>query len=158
MLFGARTRRSRGCSGLHRVEVVPGVTARSRRGASTASRSQQRGVSRSVVLRHAAGRRWRASVGLGKSVAAAIPRCCTWRERCSRREGSAVRAGLPRHPGRDRRERQPAAIGLYRGTLGLPQLAARIRGGPALLLVGQLFAALQARARDLAPRSANQSA
>ena len=49
---------------------------------------------------------------------------------------------------------------LYAGTLAdLPALAAGLRGGPALLLVGELFAALQAiAARDLAPLSASQSA
>jgi siroheme synthase len=49
---------------------------------------------------------------------------------------------------------------LHAGTLAdLPLLAARLRSGPALLLVGELFAALQAAANlDLAPRTASQSA
>jgi len=70
-------------------------------------------------------------------------------------------AGLPaRTPVAVAESVSSAQSALHAGTLAdLPDLAARLRGGPALLLVGELFVALQAiAARDLARRSASQSA
>ena len=142
------------------VEVVPGVTAALAAGAELGVSLTQRGVSRSVVVvtpRVAEGAR---PSGWEKAVAAADTAVLYMAASDAQGVKEALlRAGL--------RADTPVAIAenvslpssaLFAGTLDeLPQLAARLSGGPALMLVGQLFAALQA-ARDLAPRSANQSA
>ena len=142
------------------VEVVPGVTAALAAGAELGVSLTQRGVSRSVVFvtpRVAEGAR---PSGWEKAVAAADTAVLYMAASDAQGVKEALlRAGL--------RADTPVAIAenvslpssaLFAGTLDeLPQLAARLSGGPALMLVGQLFAALQA-ARDLAPRSANQSA
>ena len=142
------------------VEVVPGVTAALAAGAELGVSLTQRGVSRSVVFvtpRVAEGAH---PSGWEKAVAAADTAVLYMAASDAQGVKEALlRAGL--------RADTPVAIAenvslpssaLFAGTLDeLPQLAARLSGGPALMLVGQLFAALQA-ARDLAPRSANQSA
>jgi len=145
-----------------RVEVVPGVTAALAAAAEHGVSLTQRGISRTVVFatpRVADGAR---PSGWEKAVAAADTAVLYM----AASDAAGVKevllaAGLP--------ARTPVAIAesvsspqsaLYAGTLAdLPELAAGLRGGPALLLVGELFAALQAiAARDLAPRSASQSA
>src|SRR6185503_742943 len=139
-----------------RVEVVPGVTAALAAAAEHGISLTQRGTSRTVVFatpRVADGAR---PSGWEKAVAAADTAVLYM----AANDAAGVKevllaAGLP--------ARTPVAIAesvsspqsaLYAGTLAdLPELAAGLRGGPALLLVGELFAALQAiAARDLAPR------
>lgn len=145
-----------------RVEVVPGVTAALAAAAEHRVSLTQRGVSRSVVFvtpRVAEGARpsgWEQAVAaadtavlyMAASDAAAV-------------QQALLEVGLRRDT--------PLAIAesvsspqsaLHAGTLAdLPEMAKELKGGPALLLVGELFAALQAVAgRGLAPRIASQSA
>ena len=142
------------------VEVVPGVTAALAAGAELGVSLTRRGVSRSVVFVTPRVAEGASPSGWEKAVAAADTAVLYMAASDAQGVKEALlRAGL--------RADTPVAIAenvslpssaLFAGTLDeLPQLAARLSGGPALMLVGQLFAALQA-ARDLAPRSANQSA
>lgn len=144
------------------VNVVPGITAALAAAAEHRVSLTRRGVSRSVVFvtpRVADGARpsgWERAVAAADT--AVLYMAAT--DALGVRE-ALLRAGL--------RADTPVAIAesvsspesaLHAGTLAdLPQLAARLGGGPALMLVGELFAALQAVAgRDLAPRTASQSA
>jgi len=142
------------------VEVVPGVTAALAAGAELGVSLTRRGMSRSVVFvtpRVAEGAR---PSGWEKAVVAADTAVLYMAASDAQGVKEALlRAGL--------RADTPVAIAenvslpssaLFAGALDqLPQLAARLSGGPALMLIGELFAALQA-ARDLAPSSASQSA
>jgi len=145
-----------------RCEVVPGITAALAASAELGVSLTRRGVSRSVVFvtpRVADGAR---PSGWEKAVAAADTAVLYMAATdASLVKEVLIKAGL--------RADTPVAIAesvsspesaLHAGTLAeLPQLAARLGGGPALMLVGELFAALQAVAgRDLAPRTASQSA
>ena len=142
------------------VEVVPGVTAALAAGAELGVSLTRRGVSRSVVFVTPRVAEGACSSGWEEAVAAADTAVLYMAASDAQGVKEALlRAGL--------RAETPVAIAenvslpssaLFAGSLDeLPLLAARLSGGPALMLVGQLFAALQA-ARDLAPRSANQSA
>jgi uroporphyrin-III C-methyltransferase len=144
------------------VEVVPGVTAALAAAAEHGVSLTQRGVSRSVVFvtpRVAEGAR---PSGWEKAVAAADTAVLYM----AANDASLVREVLIKE---GMRADTPVAIAesvsspqsaLHAGTLAdLPELAKGLKGGPALLLVGELFAALQAHAgRDLTPRTASQIA
>ena len=145
-----------------RVEVVPGVTAALAAAAEHGVSLTQRGVSRSVVFvtpRVAEGAR---PSGWEKAVAAADTAVLYM---AASDAPGVMQALLDAGLGPD----TPVAIAesvslpssaLHAGTLAdLPELASALKGGPALLLVGELFAALQAVAgRRLAPRTASHSA
>jgi uroporphyrin-III C-methyltransferase len=145
-----------------RVEVVPGVTAALAAAAEHRVSLTQRGVSRTVVFatpRVAEGAR---PSGWAKAVAAADTAVLYMAANdASLVKEALLKAGM--------RADTPVAIAesvsspqsaLHAGTLAdLPELAKALKGGPALLLIGELFAALQALAeRDLAPRTASQIA
>jgi uroporphyrin-III C-methyltransferase len=141
------------------VEVVPGVTAALAASAELGVSLTARGVSRSVVFvtpRVAQGAR---PSGWEQAVAAADTAVLYMAASDAPGVKEALlRAGL--------RANTPVAIvenaslpsaSLFAGALDdLPLLAARLSGGPALMLVGELFAALQAL--DRAPLNASQSA
>jgi uroporphyrin-III C-methyltransferase len=144
------------------VEIIPGVTAALAAAAEHRVSLTQRGVSRSVVFatpRVADGAR---PSGWEKAVAAADTAVLYMAATdASLVRNLLVKAGV--------RADTPVAIAesvstpqsaLHAGTLGdLPLLAARLGSGPALLLIGDVFAALQAAANlDLAPRTASQTA
>ena len=144
------------------VEIIPGVTAALAAAAEHRVSLTQRGLSRSVVFvtpRVAEGAR---PSGWEKAVAAADTAVLYMASTDAIRVQEALlRAGL--------RPQTPVAIAesvslpsskLHAGTLAeLPELAAGLTGGPALLLIGDVFAALQAASNlGLAPRTASQSA
>lgn len=143
------------------VEVVPGVTAALGAAAALGVSLTRRGVARSVVF--ATPR-----VGEGERAsgwARAAANADTAALYMASHEAAAVRdallaAGLP--------AQTPALLAAdvslpgerwFAGTLGaLPELAARVAGAPALLLLGEVFAEAQAVAADLRmPRAASQS-
>ena len=144
------------------VEVVPGVTAALAAAAEHRVSLTQRGVSRSVVFvtpRVAEGAR---PSGWERAVAAADTAVLYM---AASDAAGVTRALLDAGLSAD----TPVAIAesvsspesaLHAGTLArLPELAQGLKGGPALLMVGELFAALQAIAgRNLEPRTASQSA
>lgn len=145
-----------------KVEIVPGITAALAAAAEHRVSLTQRGVSRSVVFvtpRVAKGAR---PSGWKKAVAAADTAVLYMATTdASSVKELLIKAGM--------RADTPVAIAesvgspqsaLHAGTLAeLPELAAALKGGPALLLIGELFAELQAAAeRGLAPRTASQSA
>lgn len=141
-----------------RVEVVPGVTAALAASAELGISLTRRGVSRSVVFatpRVAEGARPSGWVRAVASADTAVLYMAAGDAELVRAE--LLRAGM--------KPQTPAAVvenasldgSLHAGTLAeLPQLAGRCSGGPALLLVGEVFEALQALER--APRIASQSA
>jgi uroporphyrin-III C-methyltransferase len=144
------------------VKVIPGITAALAASAELGVSLTQRLVSRSVVFatpRLASGSE---PSGWEKAVAAADTAVLYMAAGDAQGvKDSLIRAGL--------RLDTPVALAenvslstssLHAGTLAeLPQLAARSGGGPALVLIGNVFAALQAAAsRDLTPRTASQSA
>ena len=145
-----------------KVEIVPGITAALAAAAEHRVSLTQRGVARSVVFatpRVADGAR---PSGWEKAVAAADTAVLYM----AANDASSVKAVLIKA---GMRADTPVAIAesvsspqsaLHAGTLAeLPLLAARLGNGPALMLIGELFAALQAAAgRDLAPRAASQIA
>jgi uroporphyrin-III C-methyltransferase len=145
-----------------RVEVVPGVTAALAAAAEHGLSLTQRGVSRTVVFatpRIAEGAgpsRWEAAVAAADTAVLymAASDALGVKEALL---GAGMRADTPVAIAESVSSPQSA---LHAGTLAdLPQLAAGLKGGPALVLVGELFAALQAAvARDLGPRTASQSA
>lgn len=145
-----------------KVEIVPGITAALAAAAEHRVSLTQRGVSRSVVFatpRVAEGAR---PSGWEKAVAAADTAVLYMAANdASLVKEVLIKAGM--------RADTPVAIAesvsspqsaLHAGTLAdLPALAKGLKGGPALLLLGELFAALQAHAeRGLAPRTASQIA
>jgi uroporphyrin-III C-methyltransferase len=145
-----------------KVEIVPGITAALAAAAEHGVSLTQRGVSRSVVFatpRVAEGAR---PSGWAKSVAAADTAVLYMAANdASLVKQALIKAGM--------RAGTPVAIAesvsspqsaLHAGTLAdLPELAKGLKGGPALLLVGELFAALQAHAeRGLVRRTASQIA
>jgi uroporphyrin-III C-methyltransferase len=145
-----------------KVEIVPGITAALAAAAEHRVSLTQRGVSRSVVFatpRVADGAR---PSGWEKAVAAADTAVLYMAANdASSVKEVLIKAGM--------RADTPVAIAesvsspqsaLHAGTLAeLPLLAARLGNGPALMLIGELFAALQAAdGRDLAPRAASQIA
>ncbi|MGH8519754.1 MAG: SAM-dependent methyltransferase [Panacagrimonas sp.] len=145
-----------------RVEIVPGVTAALAASAELGVSLTQRLVARSVVFVTPRTAADAPPSGWEKAVAAADTAVLYM----AGGEAQAVRDALLRV---GMRPDTPAAIAenvsldsavVHAGTLAeLSSLAARLGGGPTLLLIGDVFAALQAGAtRDLAPRSASQSA
>ncbi len=145
-----------------KVEIVPGITAALAAAAEHRVSLTQRGVSRSVVFATPRVAEGALPSGWAKSVAAADTAVLYMaaNDAPSVKE-VLIKAGM--------RADTPVAIAesvsspqsaLHAGTLAdLPELAKEWKGGPALLLVGELFAALQAVAgRDLAPRIASQIA
>ena len=145
-----------------KVEIIPGVTAALAAAAEHGVSLTQRGVSRSVVFvtpRVAEGAR---PSGWEKAVAAADTAVLYMAATdASSVKELLMKAGL--------RADTPVAIAesvsspqsaVHAGTLAdLPEMAKGLKGGPALLLIGDVFAALQAAANlDLAPRTASQTA
>ena len=142
------------------VQVVPGVTAALAASADLGVSLTQRGVSRSVVFatpRAAEGARpsnWAAAVAAADTavlyMAAGEARSVL---------DALLAAGVP--PGKPVAIVENASVGygLTAGTLAeLPALAVRGAGGPAVVMIGEVYAALQAAAsRDLLPRLARQS-
>ena len=145
-----------------KVEIVPGITAALAASAELGVSLTQRLVARSVVFatpRTAAGA---APSGWEKAVAAADTAVLYM----AAGEAEAVRAALI---GAGMRAETPVAFAenvsldasdVRAGTLAqLPQLAENLGHGPVLVLIGKVFAELQAAARrDVLPRSASQSA
>jgi uroporphyrin-III C-methyltransferase len=143
------------------VEIVPGVTAALAASADLGVSLTQRGVARSVVFatpRAAEGARasnWAAAVAAADTavlyMAAGDARSVL---------DALLEAGLS--PGKPVAIVENASVGyaLATGTLAeLPALAARGAGGPAVVMIGDAYAALQAAAsRDRIPRLASQSA
>ena len=143
------------------VQVVPGVTAALAASADLGISLSQRGVARSVVFatpREAEGARpsnWAAAVAAADTavlyMAAGEARSVL---------DALLAAGLP--PGKPVAIVENASVGyaLAAGTLAdLPALAARSAGGPAVVMIGDVYAALQAAAsRDRLPRLTSQSA
>jgi uroporphyrin-III C-methyltransferase len=139
------------------VEVVPGVTAALAAAAEHRVSLSQRGVSRSVVFatpRVAEGAR---PSGWAKSVAAADTAVLYMAANdASSVKEALIKAGMRAHT--------PVAIAesvssplsaLHAGTLAdLPELAKGLKGGPALMLVGELFAALQRQPERIAEQRA----
>jgi len=139
------------------VEVVPGVTAALAAAAEHRVSLSQRGVSRSVVFatpRVAEGAR---PSGWAKSVAAADTAVLYMAANdASSVKEALIKAGMRAHT--------PVAIAesvsspqcaLHAGTLAdLPELAKALKGGPALMLVGELFAALQRQPERIAEQRA----
>jgi uroporphyrin-III C-methyltransferase len=145
-----------------RVEIVPGVTAALAASAELGISLTQRLVARSVVFVTPRTAADAPPSGWEKAVAAADTAVLYM----AAGEAQAVRDALLRV---GLRPDTPVAIaenvsldsaGVHAGALaGLPALAQRAGSGPALVLIGNVFSALQAAAtRDLAPRSASQSA
>ena len=144
------------------VEVVPGVTAALAAAAEHRVSLTRRGLSRSVVFvtpRVAEGAR---PSGWEKAVAAADTAVLYM----AATDASSVKELLIKT---GMRSDTPVAIAesvstpqsaVHAGTLAdLPKMAKGLKGGPALLLIGDVFAALQAAANlGLAPRTASQSA
>lgn len=144
------------------VQIVPGVTAALAAAAEHGVSLTQRGVSRSVVFvtpRVAEGAR---PSGWEKAVAAADTAVLYMAATdASFVKEILIKAGMrPDTPVAIAENVSLAQSALHAGTLAeLPELAAGLKGGPALLLIGELFAALQALAeRGLAPRTASHSA
>jgi uroporphyrin-III C-methyltransferase len=144
------------------VEVVPGITAALAASAELGVSLTQRLVSRSVVFatpRTASGAQ---PSGWEKAVAAADTAVLYMAAGDAQGVKDALlRAGV--------RADMPVAVAenvslnesmMQAGVLAdLPQLAASTSGGPAVVLIGNVFAALQAAAsRDLTARTASQSA
>jgi len=143
------------------VQAVPGVTAALAASADLGVSLTQRGVARSVVFatpREAVGARasnWAAAVAAADTavlyMAAGEARSVL---------DALVAAGLS--PGKPVAIVENASVGyaLAAGTLAeLPALAARGAGGPAVVMIGDVYAALQtAASRDLIPWLASQSA
>jgi uroporphyrin-III C-methyltransferase len=129
------------------VEVVPGVTAALAAAAEARVSLTRRGMSRSVVFattraaKDAAPSRWAEAVAAADTAVLYM----------ASRDGEVVKSALLAL-GKDRRT--PAAIvenaslpgkRIYRGTLAdLSALAARCSGGPAVLLIGEVFAEMAA--------------
>jgi uroporphyrin-III C-methyltransferase len=147
------------------VRVVPGVTAALAASADLGVSLTQRGVSRSVVFatpRAAASERpsnWAAAVAAADTavlyMAAGEARFVL---------NALLSAGLG--PDKPVAIVENASVGyaLAAGSLTeLPALSARCAGGPAVVMIGEVFAALQAAVRaapgrDLIPRLASQRA
>lgn len=145
-----------------KVEIIPGITAALAASAELGVSLTQRLVSRSVVFATPRIAKGAEPSGWEKAVAAADTAVLYMAAGDAESVKEAlIRAGL----GLD----TPVAVAenltldgstVHAGTLAeLPQLAARSHGGPAVVLIGEVFAALQAAAsRDLTPRTASQSA
>jgi uroporphyrin-III C-methyltransferase len=145
-----------------KVEIVPGVTAALAAAAEHRVSLTQRGVSRTVVFATPRVADAARPSGWEKAVAAADTAVLYMAaNEASFVKDALIKAGM--------RADTPVAIAesvsspqsaLHAGTLAdLPELAKELKSGPALLLVGEPFAALQALAqRDLAPRTASQIA
>ena len=140
-----------------KVEIVPGITAALAAAAEHGVSLTQRGVSRSVVFatpRVAEGAR---PSGWAKSVAAADTAVLYM----AANDASLVKEVLIKE---GMRADTPVAIAesvsspqsaLHAGTLAdLPELAKGLKGGPALMLVGELFAALQRQPERIAEQRA----
>jgi uroporphyrin-III C-methyltransferase len=155
-----------------KVEIVPGITAALAASAELGVSLTQRLVSRSVVFATPRTANGAAPSGWEKAVAAADTAVLYM----AAGEAQAVKDALI---GAGMRPGAPVAVAenvsldgstVHAGTLAeLPQLAARSSGGPALVLIGNVFAALgvsavvprqnqAAASRDLMPRTASQSA
>ena len=144
------------------VEIVPGVTAALAASAQLGISLTQRGVSRSVVFatpRAAAGER---ASGWASAVAAADTAVLYMAAGDAQAVLTALReAGIsPEKPVAIVENASLSRASMHAGLLAdLPALAARCSGGPALVMIGDVYAALQAAAgRDLMPRLASQSA
>ena len=144
------------------VAVVPGVTAALAAAAEHRISLTRRLVSRSVVFATPRVAGGALPSGWEKAVAAADTAVLYMAGSDALGVKDALlRAGLrPDTPVAVAESVSLPASSLHAGTLArLPQLAAGLNGGPALILVGELFAALQAAAdRDLVPRTVSQSA
>lgn len=140
-----------------KVEIVPGITAALAAAAEHQVSLTQRGVSRSVVFatpRVAEGAR---PSGWEKAVAAADTAVLYM----AATDASAVKEALMQA---GMRAGTPVAIAesvsspqsaLHAGRLtDLPELAKGLKGGPALLLLGDLFAALQRQPERIAEQRA----
>ena len=145
------------------VEIIPGITAALAAAAEHRVSLTQRGLSRTVVFATPRVADGALPSNWEKAVAAADTAVLYMAANdASLVKEALIKAGM--------RADTPVAIAesvsspqsaLHAGTLAdLPDLAKRLKGGPALLLVGELFAALQAHAERgrLAPRTASQSA
>ena len=158
MLFG-RAHEEIGFLKAHsvKVEIVPGITAALAAAAEHGVSLTQRGVSRSVVFatpRVAEGAR---PSGWANAVAAADTAVLYMAANdASLVKEALIKAGM--------RAGTPVAIAesvsspqsaLHTGTLAdLAELAEELKGGPALLLVGDLFAALQRQPERIAEQRA----
>lgn len=145
-----------------KVEIVPGITAALAASAELGISLTQRLVSRSVVFATPRTAHGVEPSGWERAVAAADTAVLYMAAGDAQNvKDELIRAGVP--------SQTPVAVAenvslgrssVVAGTLvELPRLAARSSGGPAVVLIGDVFAALQAAAsRDLIPRSASQSA
>jgi siroheme synthase len=145
-----------------RVEIVPGVTAALAASAALGVSLTQRLVARSVVFVTPRTARDAPPSGWEKAVAAADTAVLYMAAGKARDVRDALlRAGMrPDTPVAIAENVSLNSAGVYAGALAaLPDLARRAGAGPALLLIGQVFATAQAAAtRDRAPRTASQSA
>ncbi|HYG54881.1 MAG TPA: uroporphyrinogen-III C-methyltransferase [Burkholderiales bacterium] len=146
-----------------RVEIVPGITAALAAGAELGISLTQRGIARSVVFATPRKAVEEAPSSWVHAVAAADTAVLYMAagDAAEVRE-QLLSAGLRPHT--------PAAVAesvtlpsqnVHAGTLAmLPELAARCGGGPALVLLGDVFAGLQAAAtrRMREPRTASHTA
>jgi len=145
-----------------KVEIVPGVTAALAASAELGVSLTQRLVARSVVFVTPRTAADAPPSGWEKAVAAADTAVLYM----AASDAQAVRDALLRAGMRPDTAVAIAenvsleSAGVHAGTLAeLPELARRTGDGPALVLIGNVFAALQAAAtRDLVARSASQSA
>ena len=131
-----------------KVEVVPGVTAALAASAALGVSLTQRLVARSVVFatpRTAAGAN---PSGWEKAVAAADTAVLYMAAGDAAGVKEAlIRAGLPAHtPVAVAESISSATQSVHAGPLAeLPALAARVSGGPSLVLIGEVFAVLRAQ-------------
>jgi uroporphyrin-III C-methyltransferase len=148
------------------TEIVPGVTAALAASAELKISLTRRGVSRSVVFATPRVAEGAAPSNWAQAAAAADTAVLYMAAGDARLvKNELLRLGVP--------SAKPVAVvenasvaekKIFTGTLGLlPELAARCGGGPALLLIGDVFAAVQAAAQfpgiaELLPRQASQSA
>jgi len=144
------------------VEIVPGITAALAASAELGVSLTQRGVSRSVVFATPRAAENEAPSGWARAVAAADTAVLYMASGDAQRvRAELLAAGM--------RKELPVAVAenvsveggsIHAGHLDiLPALAARCTGGPALLLIGDVFEALQAAARrGREPLAASQSA
>lgn len=144
-----------------KVEIIPGITAALAASAELGVSLTQRLVSRSVVFATPRTAEGAAPSGWEKAVAAADTAVLYM----AAGDAEDVRekllaAGLRPHTAMAIVENASLGTTVHAGTLAeLPQLAAHSTGRPAVVLIGDVFSALQAAAsRDLTPRSASQSA
>jgi uroporphyrin-III C-methyltransferase len=144
-----------------KVEIVPGITSALAASAELGISLTLRGVSRSVVFatpRSADGE----SSGWARAVAAADTAVLYMAAGDAVRVRDALMASgkSPRTPVAVAESVALEGQALHAGDLQtLPELAARCAGGPALVMIGDVFAAAQAAAwRSLEPRAASQTA